>query len=218
MKVLSSAFIVVLALFSPRLASAETWAYTDPAASGNQNWTGNLGMDFTVNQSIAVDALGIFNASGSGTITNPIKVAIYNNDGSFTQAVSAITFSGSYALGPGTYDVSQSIPEVILAPGNYSIVAVGFGPSDPNGNTSGGPGVSTEDTGGGLITFTGTARYDANTSIDFPDILDGGPANRYNAGTFEFQAAPVVGPEPGTLVLFGLGSTLLLTLRRRIQK
>ena len=59
----------------------------------------------------------------------------------------------------------------------------------------------TTDGGGGLISFVGSGRFSdlGGTSIGFATNIDGGPSNRYAAGTFSFQSAAV--PEPSSLVL-----------------
>src|SRR6266852_9103832 len=52
-------------------------AYTDPANQGMQAFGGNLALNFNVNSPITVFDLGVFNASGSGTITGTIQVVIF---------------------------------------------------------------------------------------------------------------------------------------------
>ena len=71
----------------------------------------------------------------------------------------------------------------VLEPGPYTIVASGYGPGEPNGNV-GTPGMSlTEDP---IITFVGGGRF-GNDTVAFPGTPDGGPVNRYAAGTFAFE-------------------------------
>ncbi len=77
----------------------------------------------------------------------------------------------------------------MLAPGHYSIVAQGFSLDDLNGNDGFFGPAPTIDTGGGLISFVGGARYSQVASFDYPSIIDDGPSNRYDAGTFTFAAA-----------------------------
>jgi hypothetical protein len=91
-------------------------------------------------------------------------------------------------------------------------VALGFSASDPNGNIGNGSSPpSVMNTDDGLITFVGGGRYDSGATLGLPGTTDGGPVNRYSAGTFEFTAAP----EPGTLVLFGVAGAAGLLLRKR---
>ena len=185
---------------------ADIQAYTDPGSQGTQSWYGNLGLNFTLNSSISVTALGVFNALGDGDITGPIQVVIYNTTTS-TQVTPVVTFTGHYA--PVGFDVFQAITAVLLGPGNYQVDAVGFGSPDQNGNlntgSSSGP---TLDSGGGRITFTG-ASWDISTSLDQPTTCVGCQAtpqqySQFDAGTFLFTAVP----EPGVIIQ----PTLFLTV------
>jgi hypothetical protein len=188
-------------------ARAEVWAYTDPS-QGSQNWPGNLGLDFTVNTPIYVDSLGVYNQAGSGLVAGgPISVAIYDSSGD--QITSAVFSNGStYALSPGGYDLTQGIPGVVLGPGNYSVVAVGFSSSDLNGNTNlsdPGPALNTDN---GAITFTG-ARYDGNTTLDYPAADPSLASTQFEAGTFGYD----VTPEPETCLLFA-GALAMIGVKR----
>src|ERR1035441_8630324 len=94
--------------------------YNDPAGQGTQNFNGNLANFFTVNTSVTVDALGVFNASGGGYITGPIQVGLYDVTTS-TQVGPTVTFQGQYTPQGLGYDVFQSITPVTLAPGLYEV-------------------------------------------------------------------------------------------------
>jgi hypothetical protein len=160
--------------------------YTDPAGQGKQNFGGNLALNFTVNTPVTVDALGVFNATGTGYITGPIDVDIY--DLTTSTVVASAIFQGQYT--PQGYDVFTPITLVTLAPGSYEVDAVGFGNSDLNGNLNSG-----SSTGpilnnlGGALTFTGAA-WDYNTVLDFPtacSTCQAAPAqdSQFDAGTLE---------------------------------
>lgn len=218
--------ILLTAAAIPTLGLAENVAYSGQLNPQTipplQAWdTGSLGMDFTVNAPISVDAMGVYNANGTGVLQSVLQVAIYaiNPDGSGTLV------PGTFALfnpatpnysqdlaNDGLYDVYQSISSVVLNPGNYSVVAYGFDQTDPNGNSGFPGGVGAAEDNSGLLTYIGSARYDSNGQLDFPTTLDTGPANRYDAGTFEFSAAT---PEPGTIALLGAGLILLGAARKR---
>jgi uncharacterized repeat protein (TIGR01451 family) len=96
----------------------------------------------------------------------------------------------------------------------YSVVAVGFNATDLNGNTTIGPiTASTENTGGGLISFVGTGRFDANATLDFPTTVPvGTPSNVFLAGTFVFAplAAPTISKAFGAPAI-DIGGTTTLT-------
>jgi len=195
--------------------------FQDPAGQGTQAWGGNLALLFTVNSPIQVTSLGVFNASGTGTITTgPITVGIY--DLTTSTLVTSISFpTGSYT--PQGFDVFQAVTPVVLSPGSYEVDAVGFSSTDKNGNlntgSSSGPSLNTL---GGHITFTGAA-WDSSASLDFPatcpSCVPGAQQNsQFDAGTF--NATPI--PEPGSFESLGglwvASGGLLLAIRRRSQK
>jgi hypothetical protein len=196
-------FSLILALFllvcGVRAFGQDSIIYTDPAGQGTQSFDGNLGLDFTVNEGITVDALGAFNASGIGTITGTIDVAIYDFSTS-SWVTPTVAFHGAYT--PDGYDVFQSITPVYLAPGNYQVDSVGFSDSDLNGNLfTGSTGPATNPLGGAL-TFTG-AGYVNSAGLVHPETCNGcgrapSPQNmQFDAGTFEAHV-----PEGGASSLY----------------
>jgi hypothetical protein len=201
-----------LLTLSPSVASAEVWAYTDHAPTGSlQGWTGGLGMDFNVNQSTYVTSLGAFNPSGNGLFHNSIRVGIFDLAGALQGSFVTFAANTTYSLVAGSYNAYQTIAPILLNPGSYSVVALGYSSADANGNLGNGSSPpSLLDDGGGIISFTGGGRYNYDSlMLQLPGITDSGPANRYNAGTFEFTT-----PEPGTFVL-SVGALAFATAIRR---
>ena len=89
---------------------------------------------------------------------------------------------------------------MILEPGAYTIVAYGYSAAEPNGNlgVAGSFTAGTTNNGGGSISFVGFSRAGGapGASIGGP-AADNGPANRYGAGTFQFE--PLDPPSPVAL-------------------
>lgn len=172
--------------------------------NGLQDWQGNLGMDFKVNSSILVTALGAFDNSDisnlAGVGGNGVQVAIFNvNTGLQVGPTATFTASGTGYILSGA-DAFQLVSNFILGPGNYSIVSL----NDKNYNQGyfGPPNIyqKTNDLGG-AITFIGPSRFDSGTTLDLPGSTDGPPVNRYDAGTFMASAVP----EPATWAMMILG-------------
>jgi hypothetical protein len=195
-----SAFFGLLALTGAVSARADNIAaYTDPAHQGDQAWGGNLALNFNVTSPITVTELGVFNASGTGTITGPIEVVIYNT-GTNTAVTPVVTFMGNYTPAGLGYDVFQAITPVVLGIGSYEVDAVGFSASDLNGNGGSGPILNNL---AGAVAFTG-ASYDGSHVLDDPTSCPGcnlaHSSSQFDAGTFTANV-----PEPSTLLLFGSG-------------
>ncbi len=158
---------------------------------GNQDYGGTLGMDFVVNESVLVTELGCFDSGGNGLGSN-ITVQLYSRNTNGTPTNFADDTPGSvlatttfFTTSPGTLlEGNRYKPlaaPVTLAPGSYSIVAYGYSAAELNRNSSAG---WETNSGGGKLTFVGGGRY--GSAGVFPTTVDGGPANRYAAGTFKF--------------------------------
>ncbi len=183
-----AAAAAVVALFGSS-AAAETTAYEVAApTTGNQAYGGSLGMDFDVNRPILVYALGVFDSNQDG-LSVPIVARIFNR--TTQQVLVTLTFpaGNTGTLVNGSRFLSLPCPLQLPAGFQGVIEADGYGATEQNGNVNG-PARST-DGGGGAISFVGGGRYTA-TAGAFPTTIDGGPANRYAAGTFVF-AEPCAG-------------------------
>jgi hypothetical protein len=194
----AAALLLVLAATASAVL-ADTIAYVVPADTmGNQAFTGSLGMDFNVNQDIVVTQLGVFHDTTIiPDLLNPLEARLYLRDDinpcnvkllatlDFTDDVEGTLVDSSYF---------KPLPTPITLPAGFQgcIVASGYGVNgEMNGNGYGSAVVTwTTNDGGGLISFVGGGRYgDATMPAQYPMNIDGGPANRYAAGTFLFKAA-----------------------------
>ncbi len=178
--------------------------------AGNQDVGGEaLGLDFDVNAAIVVTRLGVFDSGGDG-LQSVLTAQLYDRD--TRQAVTPlVTFalgdgpdSGTLIGGSRFLDVA---PLTLQAGFHGSIVVSGYDGAEMNYNTFGGANpTQTTDSGGGLISFVGFGRYSGGDPNVFPTTVDSGPENRYDAGTFEFEAAA---PAPGGLALAAAGAGCL---------
>ncbi|MCA9184096.1 MAG: PEP-CTERM sorting domain-containing protein [Pirellulaceae bacterium] len=183
-----------------RDTSAQTIALDNPLVTGVQNFGGDLGMDFDVREfDVEVVSLGAFDSAQDGWFSD-ITVELWSRDDAGTAApgddtgitiLASDVFSSADAgtLVGGSRFKNLASP-LTLTPGSYTIVARGYSADELLGNNGfGGPNAGTPtpaiNGAGGIIRFVGTSRYGTNDS--FPDTPDSGPANRYNAGTFQFN-------------------------------
>lgn len=169
-------------------SSGQYQAYKTSSSVGNQSWQGELGMDFNVINPITINALGAFDdGSGgiAGTQSGGVRVAIFNRNTQLIVTGLDVNISGSSDPLVSNHRI-RSISPVTLPAGQYTIVAKGYSNIERNGNSQNA--ATSVENGLGAIQFVGTARYSANTpaGFAFPTIIDGGPSNRYMAGTFTF--------------------------------
>jgi len=185
---------------TPFSGSGGTVAYrVHTATPGNQAVSESLGMDFVVNTEVLVTELGCFDDNGDGlarTITTQLwrrnengTPNIFSDDTAAGVVATAIFSPGD----PGTLlEGSRFKPlasPITLAPGAYTIIAWGYGADERAGNL----GVSLPpeswetQSGNGALSFVGSSR--PGPAGTFPTIVDGGPANRYAAGTFKFAGS-----------------------------
>jgi hypothetical protein len=195
-KSLKAAALLLVVAVAASAVLADTIAYVIPkGTAGNQNYTGALGMDFNVNTDIVVTQLGVFHGcAGLKDLQAPLRAQLYqrdDNDPTNNTVLATLDFTMS---DPGTVmdsSLFKSLPTPITLKAGFTgtIVASGYGDAENNGNGFGNQTVpwNTND-GGGLISFVGGGRY-GNDATMYPDTVDGGPVNRYAAGTFIFNAA-----------------------------
>jgi hypothetical protein len=184
---------------------------TFTAGQPNQDFGNSLGLDFNVNQTIQITALGAYDSGLtsqlSGVNGSGVTVGIYDRTtDSLVAGSTTVTFTPSNA---GTQINADAFLPVsfTLSPGSYSVVAFNdnnYNSFNATHQTTSNP-TSTENSGGGLISFVGDGRY--SFGFVYPTMVDGGPSNRYDAGTFQFSA---VTPEPSTLIPAGMGLLMAL--------
>jgi hypothetical protein len=150
------------------------------ATSGNQDYSGRLGMRFTVISPIVVNQLGAYDSDLDG-ISGGITVGIVNE--SSTVVVPGITISGSGDPLVGAFRM-RNVPNVTLMPGIYTVVAFGFNSTDENYNSNNPANLlATTNTAGGLISHV-DSRWDGTAALGLPanTFVVGG----FHAGNFSF--------------------------------
>jgi hypothetical protein len=191
-----AAMLLALAAMASVVLAADTVAYNVPAGTpGNQAFTGSLGMDFNVVTDIVVTQLGVFDDNTDG-LQAPLQARLYQRDDANpcnTVLLATIDFplddQGTDG-GFGDSSLYKPLPNPITLPAGTTacIVASGYGALEMNGNSRS---FWYTDDGGGLINFVGGGRFgDPAHPEQYPMSVDGGPANRYAAGTFVYHAAP----------------------------
>ena len=176
--------------------SANVVAYGNLAgASGSSAFSGALGHDFTVNSAIQVTHLGVFD-SGADGLARTLTAELWTRNGNTGTELAELVFT---TTSPGTLINSNRVKPLTapldLAPGDYTIVAHGYGASERAGSESlGGPDSSfkTLNDGGGALTFV-DSRLGA-TAGAFPNVPEpSSSVNRFSAATFQFTNSSLSG-------------------------
>ena len=165
-----------------------------------------LGMNFTVSKPTTISALGAFDG-GTG-FTSYETVGIFND-------LTGDLVGPEMYFGPGYSgtQVGNSFYETVptpftLSPGEYSIMALSTGDSNPGGSSLSG-GNSYEDLGESL-NLPGGERISSGTSFTSPNAADPGSPNQ------AFDMVDPRAPDGGTTVIFlGLSLAGLSWLRRK---
>lgn len=225
-------------------ACADIVAYDVPLQTGNQGYTGSLGLDFDVTSAIWVTGVGVFDpfAVTGQPLIGPLSVVIFDRNTETQVAGTFYTFPEG-TTGPliGANLFAFLNPYVYLPVGSYSVVAWGYSAQQPNGNVdcNGGicdidspdPITSTENDGGGFIAFR-SSRFGAVGSVEtFPSIFRSSrQTNPFLAGTFSYipasneivnldgpnTDAPIDPvPEPSTIALL---APAVLGLARKLKR
>lgn len=174
-----------------------------------------IGMDFNVLTPIIVTHLGCFDSAGDGiNSSSTLTTQIFNRNGPAPTVVASMAFSSTDPgqLIGGSRLRALSSP-VFLTNGSYSIVGYGYDGNNRNGNLGTGNAKTWyTDDGGGLLAFVGGGRYGPVAPGAFPLTGDGGPADRYAAGTFQFRrltpTPTIVAQPPSVFVRPGSATNL----------
>lgn len=219
---------LALATLGVTPAGAATVAYDVEVTHGNQQYTGVLGMLFSVNQSIDVTKLGAFDDNGDG-IVGTITTEIWSRTGYTGIAkLATLTFDSTDM---GTLDGGSRFKALsnflTLASGDYAIVSYGYSADDMHGNKAQRPGAPwTTNDGGGALSFGAIGLFGGVKGNTIGDRTANGPEDQYAAGTFSFIASgsndqsPIetsTVPVPAALPLLagGLGIFGFVARRRR---
>jgi hypothetical protein len=185
-----------------------------PGVHGNQAYGGALGMDFDVTAAITITRLGVFD-DGSDGLTVPLTARIFDRDSLAELALVSFARDDPGALIDGSRFKALDPPLDLLEGFHGTVSGSGYGGGERNGNQGVSPldGLSTDD-GGCRLSFVGGGRF-GNDPNAFPDMVDGGPENRYAAGTFELKVLgvpiPPTAQPPTSVVAVSSGTSLVLT-------
>ena len=179
--------------------------YASTASVGNEAYSQRLGSVFTITTPIVVTHLGAFDDNFDG-LKRVITVGIVRVSDGATVVPSTFLVGGNPISLPleGSYRM-KAIPNVTLPPGQYCIVAVGYGATERDGN---------EQLGGGypFTSFNGPAGFTADYSMyggagfGLPTTIYNTPPTQgqvFHAGNFKFQygTVPVLTTCPGNMTV-----------------
>jgi len=187
-------------------------AYFTPATTpGTQNFNGALGMEFDVYNTIIIHKLGVFDDSSDG-IKLPLAARIYDRDTLEVKAEAYFWAEDPGVLVEGMRFKAIEPPLRLEAGFNGLIEADGYGTEEKNGNVAP-PAIPlwTTNDGNGSLIFVGSGAYNTDP-FAYPGSPDGGPANRYAAGTFEYETTAPTRPGVSTLSVLLPAEDSLATL------
>ncbi len=183
------------------------------STTGNQDWSGSLGLEFNVgNSALLVTSFGAFDSGLNGFTTGTtITVGIYDRVSKLLVGP-VTTFTGNEGTLVDAWREKATAPIRLSAGGQYVLVASGFNGNDLNYNRGfvGDQTNAATNSATSLLTFVGSSSYSGGTA--YPETTDSGPSIRYGAGNMSVTAVP--GP-PAGLAMMGVGA--LLRRRRRVR-
>ncbi|TDH18483.1 T9SS type A sorting domain-containing protein [Segetibacter sp. 3557_3] len=169
-------------------------AYISATNKGNQDFYGELGLEFTVNSApgITINQLGAFDDQGDGIAGTQsgggIRVAVFDKTTrTVVPGLDAIIIGNADAYGQN-YRFRNIVP-VTLPQGTYVIVAKGYNLYEKNGNAGygGGP-YPIGNVVNGALSFGNTAYWGENTAsgFSFPNHSATALSPNYLAGSFRY--------------------------------
>jgi hypothetical protein len=160
--------------------------------SGNQDWAGTVGGNFTLTEPVTIDKLGVFDDGINGRQSAGVfTVALLQNQSGTRVNIAELT------IGQNDGDIIQgylfkSLPTPIVIPaGEYTIAAHGFNSQDRNSNTvnvSFNRSNISNNTSNGLF-IMGSSQFDvaATTPIVYPTLSGTSLPNGYPAATLSYK-------------------------------
>jgi len=169
----------------PNLLKAGVAYVNSSGLQGNQMFGGAIGNDFDAVRPLRITKLGAFDPGADG-LTRTITVRVY--DRATEVELVKLEFTPEQ---PGNLMESsrfKDLPAPLVLPAGFqgAIIASGYGEGEPDGNYSDAASTPLKTFTGGCLEFVGLSRWGEDPEA-FPAIIDGGPANRYAAGTFYFE-------------------------------
>ena len=166
-------------------------------------------MEFNVTSPVHVVGLGAFDSGLLSQLkgwdgSSGVTVGIFNRT---TQSLvgSSVLFTGSNGT---QVNGDAFLPASVTLPGGrYSVVASNICAYNDGGDPESHPARRTVPAGQSLS--SAAEDHIGGSTFTYPTNGDGGPTNRYDAGTF------IVTPEPASFLLAGLGAVGLCVVARR---
>jgi hypothetical protein len=183
--------------FAPCGVEAQVLALSGtPPLAGNQDFNGNVGMDFVVNLPIEVTAIGVFDSDQDGVAAGfTLNVDLWQRDDGGTpdipeddtgvQILAADAFTGSAGTLNGVYRTSDLVTPLTLQPGAYTINAYGYGADEQLHNLFDALEPTVNDSNG-AIQFVGRSRWGVMGAGTFPEVVDTDTPTRYFSATFAY--------------------------------